>query len=361
MSQVTDKGYQDAAAALRNRRLIALGIRSITPVVAALDAANNAIEIAKKRKDIANRQTSLAEEQLSFNQLAWPCEQSLISEAQSAQGWDTQLDIVVGRAQVPVKATFAKERRQTKRGYSRYNSAAMVGQLNKLCLAEEISVSSAKNLAFRTEIGKEQAQNDRNWNRRSEVAGLGKGLSSQITSFYSAAGSGLAGAQQAAGMAFNNALGRLGSVVDGYMNQNPFVSQEFINRQMNQGNQPFSGVNGTAGPYPAVNFGEASQFGGSGITTLQDSMIMSPQSIVNSESEAVSVGKQDYGNTVFHQNYPIEPDSTVSSIPEKRFRVRGGGLFGGGSVLVKFDSSDIDYTNANSTDLPITDIHGYEA
>jgi glutamate racemase len=47
MSCVTAQGYISAAAALQGARLQASLINSITPVVAALDAANNAIEIAK--------------------------------------------------------------------------------------------------------------------------------------------------------------------------------------------------------------------------------------------------------------------------------------------------------------------------
>jgi len=367
MSCVTAQGYINAAAALQGARFQASLINSITPVVTALDAANNAIEIAKKRFNIAGRQVSLAEEQLAFNELAWPCENSAINEANSAPGWSLKYDVVTGRAAVPIKAEFAKQRAKLKKGYSRYNLGALQTQLKKMCVAEEIAASEAKNIAWRTEQAKADAQSDKNWNRRIEMAGLGKGLSSQISSLYGSASNGLAGAQQAAGNAFNRALGQLGGVWEGYGTQDPYVQRRFIQAEGNNAAQGLrmdsqlglqmgggTGLQSNADLYPSgFSMGASNSIIGAEAYSLSESAIN-----ISGPGEGMQIpSTPDYGNTVFSSDIGLQPDSTIKFIPEKQF------FFSrfGNNVRVGWSEDELNpgRTNAKNNDLPSTNIAGH--
>lgn len=361
-SCLSGDGYTEGAEILLQKRRQALLIKSITPVVAAVDAANNAIDIANQTHEIADRKMKLAEEQLEFNKLAWPCEQDAINEINLEKPYEPIYETVVGRSYAPIKSEYALLKKQTRRAYNRYNTGALSAQMVKLCAAENVSIGLAASNAWRTEREKFDAYNDRRWNRLAQLSSLGKNISTQVTNLYTAAGSGLAGAARAAGNQFNDALGAFQRAYNSTMLGNPYVSDRFINAEKD----PNANVVSKSALYSDEMYG--------GVTTLNEAagggLSSDAVSLENSNSVSdMTVGNgaiypetgmgytdnnSNAGNTVFNQDYSNIPDSTIRRLPEKTFPVVYG------SVTVSYSQKEIEYMDANDPDLEKTDERGYQ-
>lgn len=350
MSCVTSEGYVDAAAVLNAKRYEALLISSIVPFIAAVDATNYAKDRASRMDALAQRQISLAEEELAYNQLAWPCEENAIAEAQAPDPYVPIFDVVVGRAQVPIKAQFAKAKLDVKKKYNRYNRGAMSASLAKLCNAQAMAVADAQMLAHRAEQAKVDARDDRDWNRRIEVSALGKNIAQQASGFYKSAGAGLGGMQSAAIGAFNNALGQLGTAFNTYANSSPYVSSQYLYEQ-----QASMKAAETGGIQNRI-YDEAIS-GGNELNSLASSNAAFEAALSGGTTEILDIPMEGaaFGGGVGNiAGTSVQADSTVKSIKVQGRDSRGD------RIDITVDTSNITYTNAKDNSAPTTTIDGYE-
>jgi hypothetical protein len=342
MSCVDSTGYQDAAVALKNKRFTALLIAEAVPVIAALDAAANAKDIFDQRNAISQRQMDLAEEQLAFNQLAWPCEEATISEAQTATPYVANYDMEVGKAQVPIRAEFAKLRIKINKTFNRYNTGARNATFDRICVAEQVAISDAKMLAYMAETAQKDSYDDRDWNRRVEMSALGRNVAGQASGFYSSAGQGLASLQSSAISQFNNAIGAFGTAFNQYANASPYVQSQFLQQE------DVSGIQGRV--YDDFQ------------TQTEDAVVMAAgESAFESSQELSGSGVLDmpmtgeaFGGGVGNMaGTSIMADSTVKEVKVQGRDSRGD------RIDITVSGSNIIYTNAKDNDTPVTTITGY--
>jgi len=350
---LTGEGYLKGAEALLEKRRLAFLIQNAAPIATAWDAADNMINIAGKAYAIADRKMSLAEEQLEFNKLAWPCEESTITEVMQEPEYLPIYDVVVGRSYAPVKAEHVKLSKSIKRAYNRYSTGAIASQLTKLCAAEKISLGIAGNNAWRAERERADAYNDRKWNRQLQMASLGKNIPTQISNFYNSAGEGLAGKMNAAGNQFNNALNAIGMFTNQYVNGDPYVSQQFQD-QFNMGTDGSTLQGATTYALGDAGVANGTPLGSLDGGTLGVSSSLVDSSITSSTYSDAS-GSVNYAaeNYTFGQNVDFQADSTVKS-----FVVKGNDS-DGDSINITVTEKDITYTNANDPNLtPTSNISG---
>jgi hypothetical protein len=345
MSCVDASGYQDAAKALLAKRKEALNINRIVPIIAAVDAAANMLDIASQADSLAQRQMGLAEEQLGHAELSWPCEEGTITDAMQPEPYVPRFDLMVGKAAVQVKGLFAAERKKVQKGFTKYNSGAKRAALDKLCLAEAIAVSDAQQLAYRAEEQEVLAREDLAWNRQLETAAMGKNITTQASGYFGMAAGGLAAQGQAAGNRFESSINQFARAYANYGTASPYVSREYqieamrgtstVDLPLESGYEMSQSLDGEM-DMPMT--GE--QFGG---------MVNSNGALIG----GMGVGDTFSGGVGLDAGTSIVADSTVKEIKVQGRDSRGD------RIDITVSGSNIVHTNARDNDHPTTDITGY--
>lgn len=193
---LNDEGYDYAerarAAAVRDAALV----RRIAAVAIAIDNAAQLIKNFRDQRDIADRSMKIAEAQHQhIERNYWPREQTFLAEFGTPEAVETAEALgrrYAGRLVSSVAAAFAREIKRADCKASRYCTSARAKNVQDLMLARATAIANARVLGREIGFMEVQARQDRNYDRRMQAVGIGRGLLSQAADLYSKAGGGLA-------------------------------------------------------------------------------------------------------------------------------------------------------------------------
>ena len=196
-----DVGYT-AGEGIRTGAVLATAtLRTISAGAIALQNYNEIVASYTKLHAIAQRSLALAERQQGrLSSVFWTRETQILSEFGDE---DTTLETAevlgsryAGRLLAAVTTAFAKQLHTLKCNASRYCSSMFNKARQDLLLARAAAQANAKILGRNIGYAEYQARTDTNWNRRMQVAALGRGLLNEAAKLTASAGEGLAAVAQ---------------------------------------------------------------------------------------------------------------------------------------------------------------------
>lgn len=192
-----DAGYT-AGEGIRTAAIAATeGVKAAFAADIAKSNYDEMVSSYRRLHEIAQRSLDLAERQQGrLSSTFWPRETSMLSEF----GWEDQsiesAEVLgsryAGRLMASVTSAFAKQLHQLKCNSNRYCTSAYNKARQDLLLARAAAQTNAKILGRSIGYAEHQARVDTNWNRRMQMAAMGRGLLDNAARLTEAAAGGVA-------------------------------------------------------------------------------------------------------------------------------------------------------------------------
>lgn len=350
-----DPGYKEG------ERIRSDAVKTATRIMqaaAVLEAGLNATDLVsnyKKQRDISSRMLKISEEeQAHLKEVYWPRELEFLAEFGTEEEIE-EAEVLgrryAGRLVSSVAGQFAKLIADAKCNTPRYCTSARAKALQDLLLARAQATANARVLGRMIGFAEVQARIDRNFKRRMQAIGLGKGLMQEAARLYDAASKGLATAGQDIAARLNGALTAVGY---GFRDPGPTPEMQRMWQQRNVGTPGAPGVVGVGNPAQGLNPSGARGFGLS--SNAFGFGNDSTQTFLSSQSESVAAQGVNYGidgasASLGQSYYPnMQAERMNEADVGNRDRVRTGSkrynvIGGKGYVMVDMDDFAVQHSD----------------
>lgn len=184
-------------------------------------SANDMADIYGKKKDMAQRQQTIANEtQAHMESVFWPKELQFLAEFDSLEAEETAEALgtrYAGRLVSTVAGKFADKIHEFKCNAPRYCTSSVSKGLQDLMLARGQAIANARVMGRLIGYAEVQSRDELNYKRRQQAISIGRGLVSQAAKLYGDAASTMASIGQDVASQLNAGIGALGRASNYYV------------------------------------------------------------------------------------------------------------------------------------------------
>lgn len=210
-------GEQVRAAAIAT----AATLRQAAAVAQIGISANDMADIYRQKKDMAQRQQTIANEtQSHMETVFWPKELQFLTEFDSVVAEETAEALgarYAGRLVATVAGKFADKIHEFKCSAPRYCTSSVSKGLQDLMFARGQAIANARIMGRLIGYAEVQSRDELNYKRRQQAISVGRGLVSQAAKLYGEAASSMASIGQDVASQLNAGLGALGRATNYYV------------------------------------------------------------------------------------------------------------------------------------------------